>query len=93
MRSARRQGKRQRRRAASAAAHRCSSQPTPELKITPRVVYQEVEAGGFNREDHYILFDNQFTTTGGDLIGKRKQYLIFREKFKRQDLPRRSRRS
>ncbi|HEX6071874.1 MAG TPA: TonB-dependent receptor plug domain-containing protein, partial [Sphingomicrobium sp.] len=57
-------------------------QPTPELKITPRVVYQKVEAGGFNREDHYIIFDNQFTTTGGDLIGKRKQYLLFREKFR-----------
>ncbi len=57
-------------------------QPTPEFKITPRVAYQKVEAGGFNREDHYILFDNQFTTTGGDLIGKRTQYLNFREKFR-----------
>jgi iron complex outermembrane receptor protein len=57
-------------------------QPIPELKITPRLAYQKVEAGGFNREDHYILFDNQFTSTGGDLIGKRKQYLKFREKFR-----------
>jgi len=56
-------------------------QPVPELKITPRIAWQKVEAGGFNREDHYILFDNPFTTTGGDLIGKRKQYLQFREKF------------
>lgn len=56
-------------------------QPTPELKITPRFVYQEVEAGGFNREDHYIIFDNQFTT-GGNTLGEREQYLLFREKFK-----------
>jgi iron complex outermembrane receptor protein len=57
-------------------------QPIPELKITPRFAYQKAEAGGFNREDHSILFDNQFTTTGGELIGKRKQYLMFREKFR-----------
>jgi iron complex outermembrane recepter protein len=61
-------------------------QPTAEIKITPRIAYQKVEAGGFNREDHYILFDNQFTTTGGDLIGKRKQYLNFREKFRDKTL-------
>ena len=61
-------------------------QPTPELRITPRVVYQKVEAGGFNREDRYNYFDNQFTTTGGDLIGKRKQYLLFREKFRDKTL-------
>ncbi|MES2002495.1 MAG: TonB-dependent receptor [Pseudomonadota bacterium] len=56
-------------------------QPTPEFKITPRVAYQEVEAGGFNREDRYILFNNQFTT-GGNTLGKRQQYLNFREKFR-----------
>ncbi|HET9335350.1 MAG TPA: TonB-dependent receptor, partial [Sphingomicrobium sp.] len=57
-------------------------QPVEELKITPRVAYQKVESGGFNREDHHIIFDNEFTTTGGDLIGKRKQFLLFREKFR-----------
>src|SRR5436190_4025057 len=57
-------------------------QPTPELKITPRVVYQKVEAGGFNREDHYILFDNQFTSSGEEELGKREQFLKFREKFR-----------
>ena len=61
-------------------------QPTPELKITPRVVYQDIKANGFNREDHYILFDNQFTTTGGELIGKRKQYLRFQEEFRDKTL-------
>ncbi|HEY8593011.1 MAG TPA: TonB-dependent receptor [Sphingomicrobium sp.] len=56
-------------------------QPTPEFKLTPRFVYQKVEAGGFNREDRYIIFNNQFTT-GGDTIGEREQYLLFREKFR-----------
>src|SRR5206468_5704630 len=56
-------------------------QPTPELKITPRVVYQDVQANGFNREDHYILFDNQFTSLGGTDLGERKQFLKFPEEF------------
>lgn len=59
-------------------------QPTPEFKITPRVAYQKVEAGGFNREDHYIMFDNQFV--GGDTLGKREQFLKFREKFRDKTL-------
>ena len=57
-------------------------EPSANVKITPRVVYQQIRADGFNREEHYNLFDNQFTTTGGNLIGKRKQYLLLREKFK-----------
>jgi iron complex outermembrane receptor protein len=56
-------------------------QPLEQFKITPRIVYQDVEAGGFNREDHYILFNNQFVT-GGNTLGKREQYLKFREKFR-----------
>jgi iron complex outermembrane receptor protein len=60
-------------------------QPTPELRITPRIVYQKVEAGGFNREDHYILFNNQFTS-GGNTLDEREQYLLFREKFRDKTL-------
>lgn len=58
-------------------------EPTPDIKITPRVVYQQIRADGFNREEHYNFYDNQFTTgaAGADL-GKRKQYLKLREKFK-----------
>ena len=55
-------------------------QPSDAFKITPRVVYQKVKAGGFNREDHYIFFNNQFTT-GGNTLEEREQYLLFREKF------------
>ena len=57
-------------------------EPTPDVKITPRVVYQQIRADGFNREEHYNFYDNQFTTSGGELTGKRKQYLKLREKFK-----------
>jgi len=58
-------------------------EPTPDIKITPRLVYQQIRVDGFNREEHYNLFDNQFTSgAGGDDLGKRKQYLLLREKFK-----------
>jgi iron complex outermembrane receptor protein len=58
-------------------------QPTPDIKITPRIVYQEVNTGGFNREDHYILYDNQFTTgAAGTDLGERTQYLKTREHFR-----------
>src|SRR5204862_5263897 len=57
-------------------------EPTDNLRITPRVVYQKVSTDGFNREEFYNLYDNQFTTPsdpGGP--GERAQYLKLREKF------------
>jgi outer membrane receptor protein involved in Fe transport len=57
-------------------------EPIENLKITPRVVYQKVETDGFNREEFYNLYENQFTSPsnpGGP--GKRTQYLKLREKF------------
>ena len=59
-------------------------QPTPEIKITPRLVFQRAEANGFNREEFYNLYDNQFTTSGGTDLGRRQQYLKLREKFRDQ---------
>ena len=56
-------------------------EPTPDIKITPRIVYQMIDANGFNREEFYNLYDNQFTSTGGELIGPRTQYLQLREEF------------
>jgi iron complex outermembrane recepter protein len=58
-------------------------EPAPGIRLTPRVVYQKVTADGFNREERYHLFVNQFTTEGslGD-PGKRKQYLQLREEFR-----------
>ena len=57
-------------------------EPTEDLSITPRVVYQKIETDGFNREEFYNLYENQFTSPsapGGP--GKRAQYLKMREAF------------
>ncbi len=44
-------------------------EPDADLRITPRVVYQKATADGFNREEFYNLYDNQFTSgaAGTDL--------------------------
>jgi iron complex outermembrane receptor protein len=57
-------------------------EPNENTRVVPRVVYQKVTANGFNREEHYNLYYNQFTTVGSDDgPGKREQYLKLREKF------------
>ena len=56
-------------------------EPTPDIKITPRVVYQEVSADGFNREEVFNLYLNEFTTPAHE-YDEREQYLLMREKFK-----------
>ena len=62
-------------------------QPVEELKITPRVVYQKIKANGFNREERYNLYFNQFTSVGSDEgPGERTQYLLLREEFKDETL-------
>ena len=58
-------------------------QPTPDIAITPRVVYQEVTADGFNRQDVYNLYANQFTTTRPRVeFDEREQYLLLPERFR-----------
>jgi len=58
-------------------------EPAPGIRITPRVVYQQVRADGFNREEVYNLDGNPFTTTRPKVIFKeRQQYLLLPEKFK-----------
>ncbi len=56
-------------------------QPDPDVKITPRVVYQQVRANGFNREEVFNLYANQFTVPP-HIYDEREQYLKLREKFK-----------
>jgi outer membrane receptor protein involved in Fe transport len=52
------------------------------LTITPRVVYQEVEADGFNRQEVFNLFANPHTTTRPAIqLGEREQYLLLGEEF------------
>jgi iron complex outermembrane receptor protein len=59
-------------------------QPNDSLKITPRVVWQRATANGFNREEFYNLYDNQFTTEGGADLGRRTIYRKLQERFKDQ---------
>lgn len=52
------------------------------LSITPRLIYQEVESDGFNREEVYNLFANPHTTSRPAIqLGEREQYLLLEEAF------------
>jgi outer membrane receptor protein involved in Fe transport len=60
---------------------------TDNLTITPRVIYQEVEADGFNRQEHYNLFANPYSTTRPAFqLGDREQYLLTDERFSDETL-------
>jgi len=55
---------------------------TESLTITPRIVYQEVDMDGYNRQEVYNLFANPYTTTWPAVqLGERQQYLLLREGF------------
>jgi iron complex outermembrane receptor protein len=57
-------------------------QPTPDISITPRILYQEIRTNGFNREEVYNLYANRFTTTRPPVtFGEREQFLLLDEKF------------
>lgn len=57
-------------------------EPSPDVRITPRIVYQKVEADGFNRQEIYNLYANPFTTTRPAVtFDERQQYLLLREAF------------
>ena len=58
-------------------------QPTETIRITPRIVYQEIRADGFNRQEVYNLYANPFTTTRPAVVfDEREQFLLLRERFK-----------
>ncbi len=57
-------------------------EPADGIRITPRIVYQEIRANGFNRNEVYNLYANPFTTTRPAItLGEREQYLLLRESF------------
>ena len=57
-------------------------QPNDRLTITPRVVFQKVEADGWNREDAFNILANPFTTTRPAVdLGEREQFIQFEEPF------------
>ena len=52
------------------------------VTITPRIVYQEVEADGFNRQEVYNLFANPYTDARPPIqLGERQQHLLTDEEF------------
>jgi iron complex outermembrane receptor protein len=62
-------------------------EPTENISITPRVLYQEIEANGFNRQDVYNLYANPFNTTRPRVtFREREQFLLLDERFKDETL-------
>ena len=57
-------------------------EPTDNLAITPRIVYQEVDVNGFNRQEKFNLFANPFTTDRPAVtFAERQQFLLLDEEF------------
>lgn len=57
-------------------------QLTPNLLVTPRIVYQMVEMDGFNRQEVYNLLANPYTTTRPPVtFDERQQFLALDEEF------------
>ena len=62
-------------------------EPTDNIAITPRVVYQETNTDGFNRQEVFNLFANPFTTTRPAVtFGERQQFLLLEEAFEDETL-------
>ena len=56
--------------------------PNARLSITPRVVYQRVDIGGWNRFDDFNILANPFTTTRPAVtVGEREQFAQLEEDF------------
>ena len=52
-------------------------QPSDSLSITPRVIYQDTQTDGFNRQEVFNLYANPFTTTRPAIsLQEREQYLL-----------------
>ncbi len=61
--------------------------PTDNITITPRVIYQEVNMDGNNRQEVYNLYANPYTTTRPPVqLAPRQQFLLLREGFQDQTL-------
>ncbi len=61
--------------------------PTENVTITPRVIYQEIDMDGNNRQEVFNLFANPFTTTRTPVqFEERQQFLLLREGFKDETL-------
>ncbi len=62
-------------------------EPSTNVSITPRVIYQKVTADGFNRQEVFNLYANPFTTTRPTVtFNEREQFLLLREAFEDETL-------
>ncbi|MDB5668736.1 MAG: TonB-dependent receptor [Alphaproteobacteria bacterium] len=62
-------------------------EPAPGIQITPRVLYQEIQTDGFNRQEVYNLYANPFTTTRPRVtFREREQFLLLDEAFEDQTM-------
>ena len=64
-------------------------EPTENLSITPRVVYQKIDLGGFNRQEVFNLFANPYTDPAirtPITLGDREQFLLLDEAFEDETL-------
>ena len=56
--------------------------PNDRWTITPRLIYQEIDSGGFNRQEVFNLYANPYTTTRPAIqLDERQQYLLLDEEF------------
>lgn len=56
--------------------------PSDVLTITPRIVYQDIEVNGANREDKFNILANEYTTTRPAVkLGEREQAVQLEELF------------
>jgi iron complex outermembrane recepter protein len=57
-------------------------EPSDNISITPRIVYQKIKTDGFNRQETFNLFANPFTTTRPAVtFAERQQFLLLDEAF------------
>lgn len=56
-------------------------EPTDGIKITPRLIYQDVKANGFNRAERYSLYYNPLINVN-QVFSENTQYLQLREQFR-----------
>ncbi len=64
-------------------------EPTENLSITPRVIYQNIDLGGFNRDEVFNLFANPYTDPAirtPITLGEREQFLLLDEAFEDETL-------
>ena len=61
-------------------------QPTANVTISPRLVYQSIDMDGFNRDEIFNLFANRDNKRTPVQLGERQQFLLLNEAFEDETL-------